>query len=286
MIGSSSSHSLLNNASNGNANVISTMNESIEVGTVITTEPSPSRPPTLPPLQIPTLSENLHPYSEIRIAEELWLSRIQDKGCAKEFLPKATYRQNKIPCYGPNDEYYYELASIAIDYIKSINLRKVEGLGWDGFPKNMTDVKVKIVGLLLEYRVSDADGMYHMNQSKLLQNLDTMWGSNNSASTLEDNDKIRVIGLLFLESNNEKLYRLSQGVQGRRDLDDPALSTKGIFQLLSLDFNNNEIKIELPDEAADVDGADELNPNDILRTRVRRDCKVYIYALFISLTTC
>ena len=40
------------------------------------------------------------PYSEIRIDDSLWDTRLQDEGCAKEQLEKLTYRQNKISPFG------------------------------------------------------------------------------------------------------------------------------------------------------------------------------------------
>ena len=85
-----------------------------------------------------------------------------------------------------------------------------------------------------------------------------------------------------MEDNSDKLYCLAKGGNNRNDLNDPGLSPRGIFQVLSLNFNNNEIILELPDEAVDIDGYDGLNPNDMSRIRIQRDCKVfawvYIYA--------
>ena len=48
----------------------------------------------------------------------------------------------------------------------------------------------------------------------------------------------------------------------------------GIFTRCAFDFNNKEIIINLPDNAADVDGIDGLDPNDLARIRIERDCKI------------
>ena len=212
-------------------------------------------------------------YSTIRIDDHVWSSRLQDVGCSLESLPKRSYRQNKVPPYGPNSTYYYDLSSIAIDYIKNIAQAKKNGYGWKRLPKNITDVKLKLIGLLLELRTETEDGTYVLDQTNFLKKIETLWGIENTSLVTEDNDKIRLIGILFLDTNSDKLYRLAQGVHSKNDLDDPSMNIKGVFQLLALDFNNNDIHISLPDEAEDMEEDINLNPNDPMRIRIQRDCK-------------
>ena len=81
-------------------------------------------------------------FGTIRIEEDIWSMRLQDTGCSKESLKKASYRQNKIPPYGPSQLYFPNLATIAIDFVKAINKDKAEGTGWKRFPRNTSDVKI------------------------------------------------------------------------------------------------------------------------------------------------
>ena len=101
-------------------------------------------------------------YSNIRIPEVEWIAWLQDVGCTKELLVKKTYQQNKIPAYGPPDAslYFPQLAATAIDYAKNINKAKGDGKGWKRFPWNSSDVKVKIIEILLSLRRINNDGNY------------------------------------------------------------------------------------------------------------------------------
>ena len=114
-------------------------------------------------------------------------------------------------------------------------MEKANGRGWSRFPVNPSDVKVKIIGLLLSLRKEDEEGKYNLNQDMILSMIYTQWGEHISAEKTEDNDKLRLFGLLFLESNLDKLHRLSLGVTWRNQLEDPDLILKGLFQLLAID---------------------------------------------------
>ena len=94
------------------------------------------------------------PFSNLRIDDKFWLDQMQDLGCTKDDLPKTSYKANKIPPFGPDDNifYYFELSSIAIDYMHYFKTMKNDGRGWYKIPKNLTDVKMKITGLLLSMK--------------------------------------------------------------------------------------------------------------------------------------
>ena len=214
-------------------------------------------------------------YSSIRIPEVEWNTRLQDAGCTKELLVKKTYRQNKIPAYGPSDAslYFPLLAATAIDYVKSINKAKSDGNGWKRFPRNSSDVKVKIIEILLSLRRMNNDGKYDLEQNVILRMMDTQWGGETLSEKTEDNDKLRLFGLLFHEDNSDKLHRLSIGITSRNQLEDPDLVLKGLFQLLALDFNNGDLYIQLPDKSTDLneDDLDDLDANDGERIPIKRD---------------
>ena len=168
---------------------------------------------------------------------------MQGEGCKLECLPKKTYRGNKIPPFGQEEEpiYYYGLSSIAIDYIKSINIEKATGNSWSSLPKNFTDIKMRIINILLRLQRLDDNGVYELGQTKVLDVMDIMWGCKVASQSTENNDKVRVFGLLFLECNMEQLLCLAMGVTKRGQLKDQTLTLRGIFELLAIQFNNEQI---------------------------------------------
>ena len=194
-------------------------------------------------------------YSAIRIEEVVWEMRLQDLGCSKDELQKHTYRQNKIPPFGPkeNPKYYPHLSAIAVDFFKSIISERNEDRGWARIPKNNTDAKLRIIELLLRMRKLGDDDSYFLDQTSVLSILETKWHLEQNSMHIESNDKLRLFGLLFLEKNTAKLHRLAEGITTRQQLDNPAEGLNYIYQELALDFNNDDICIELPAKAMDLD---------------------------------
>ena len=165
--------------------VIGANNDSNAIGTA-------GYPPS--PLPSPSLSKAPTKYSSIRIDEDLWDKRLQDEGCKKDELVKATYRQNKIPPFGPppNARYYPDLSAIAIDFSKAMTIEKSEGRGWSRVPKNNTDIKTRIIERLLMLRKMNSDHKYLLCQTNLIGVLETTWGIDYSAQTIEDNDNVTI----------------------------------------------------------------------------------------------
>ena len=52
------------------------------------------------------------------------------------------------------------------------------------------------------------------------------------------------------------------------------MNPKAIFAALAVDSNNNNIVVELPVNASDVDGFESLDPNDITRIQTHRDSEL------------
>ena len=165
------------------------------------------------------------------------------------------------------------MLAIAIYFLKNIKNEKSDGRGWKRLPVNPSDVKVKIIALLLSLRKLGDDGIYTLKQDMILSMISTQWGATISADKTEDNDKLRLFGLLFLESNLDKLHCLSLGVTGRNQLEDPDLLLKGLFELLAMDFNNEMTIVQLPSKSSDLNEneLDNLDPNDASRIRIKRD---------------
>ena len=161
-----------------------------------------------PPNQCELPNEDL-PFSSIRIPIQTWQARIQDVGGSKELLPAKTYLGKQIPPYGPTKVYYYDLACIAIDYIAS--MKEAKGT-WSRMPNNVTDIKTRIIKVILSMRNS-VGTQYSLCQTNLLTILHNQWGGAKQIANITDNDKLRVFGLLMsVERNDYILRRLSEGL--------------------------------------------------------------------------
>ena len=117
-----------------------------------------------------SVSKILSNYSSIMISDDLWQHHFQDNGCTLSNLHKKVYNRMKIPPVGPPESpmYYYNISSIAIDYLKKFSTEKELGNGWNKVPVNMTNAKDKIIGLLLSLRRQDNGGVYVLEQERII----------------------------------------------------------------------------------------------------------------------
>ena len=67
--------------------------------------------------------------------------------------------------------------------------------------------------------------------------------------------------------------RLSEGCTTRQSIDDPNFLPKQIFQTIAFSYNNKFVVISLPDDMNDADGVKEMDPNNISRINITRDCE-------------
>ena len=82
--------------------------------------------------------------------------------------------------------------------------------------------------------------------------LEAVWGSNSGTRGIHENDKLCLFRRLIANENNCPMYqRLAEGVTMRSQLDDPSLSPTGIFSKLQMEFNNEEVIVELPPDTVD-----------------------------------
>ena len=80
------------------------------------------------------------------------------------------------------------------------------------------------------------------------------------------------MGLIMTrDSNKYILRRLSEGIKDREMLDDAMYKPKEMFQNISFDFNNEAIMIEMPIGSEDIEGVEEMDPNDSSRIQILRD---------------
>ena len=94
-----------------------------------------------------TPAPDINGYMSVKVPDEKWDTRLQDKGCDKGGMPSKTYNRSQIPGIGPkgHEVYYYDLISLAIDILHNMKIENDLGRGWSKVPKNKTDAKVKLV---------------------------------------------------------------------------------------------------------------------------------------------
>ena len=145
-------------------------------------------------------------------------------------------------------------------------------------------MKTKIVlRLLAMQRLNSNSNRYELDQIQLLDMLQNVWGYAQPSQIIHFNDRLRVFGLIMtLPKNRAYFERLALGVTSKNVLDDGSMQPKHIFQELTFDFCNELIRVELPKNSVDVEGFETLNPNDITRIRIHRDCMCCMYHILIS----
>ena len=218
-----------------------------------------------PPTATTATTDDNDPFRTIRIVDTEWDQRLQDVGCAKDALPSKTYKRGQIPPIGPHgmELYYYNLAAIAIDYLKIFANEHTCGRGWAKVPKNKTDAKVKIIGVLLAIRKEDENGVFKLEQNRILSMLSNMWGRGKAVNQIHFNDRIRLYGLIMSVSANRHIYqRLAEGCTARRHVDDPVFNSKEMFQSLALMFNNERVMVTLPPDYYQLGDTRGIDPND------------------------
>ena len=78
---------------------------------------------------------------------------------------------------------------------------------------------------------------------------------------------------MTLEENREIYEKIALGVRNCADLDDVSMTLEQMFQQIALSFNNEDILLELPQEAYDVHDFDLIKLNDPNRIKITRDCE-------------
>ena len=107
--------------------------------------------------------------------------------------------------------------------------------------------------------------------------------------TPHPNDMARLFGIIMtLPRMRAYFERLCDGITNLEQLDSPALSLPQIFADIYLAFNNDNILIQLPDAANNLENIHSLDPNDQSRISIDRDrettftssqyhCTLFIY---------
>lgn len=98
--------------------------------------------------------------------------------------------------------YFYDLSSIAIDFLKIFASENELGRGWDKVPKNKSDAKTKIINSMIAMRHEGDDGKYVLDQHNYISTLKSMWGGSSPSTTPRHNDRVRVYGLVMTRPVN------------------------------------------------------------------------------------
>ena len=78
---------------------------------------------------------------------------------------------------------------------------------------------------------------------------------------------------------------MTDGVKDKTQLDDVKYSLKSCFQCIALQFCNETIEVQLQANVVDVEGHEDMNPNDPSRVRLERYCK-YIVTRVLLYQSC
>ena len=119
------------------------------------------------------------------------------------------------------------------------------------------------------------DGSYFLDQKTFLGMLQNVWGDSAIDTSPNHNDRVRLFGIIMtIPEYRETYQKLAEGDTNRHSLDDPSLHYAEMFQLLAFAFNNESVKVSLPEDAYDLPLIEEIDPNDPQRIRIIRDCKL------------
>ena len=116
---------------------------------------------------------------------------------------------------------------------------------------------------------------YTLDQTRFIYSLKNQWGGADIAA-MTDNDKLRVFGLLLSREENKYIaQRLCHGIKDRQQFEDPKFRLQEMMQKIALDFNDEDIRVELPPDAEDLDNYILLDPNDEYRINILRDYELF-----------
>ena len=78
---------------------------------------------------------------------------------------------------------------------------------------------------------------------------------------------------MTMPENGKFFQQLSEGYKALKHHDNPPFNLKQIFQVIVLYFNIADAVIELPGDVFDMDGINNMDPNNQSRIRIERDCE-------------
>ena len=106
--------------------------------------------------------------------------------------------------------------------------------------------------------------------------LQNVWDETAVDITPHYNDRVRLFGItMSLPEYREVYQKLAEDVTSRHALDSFELNNSQMFQNLAFAFNNKDVKVTIPEDAYDLENIEEIDPNDITRIRIHRDCKYF-----------
>ena len=145
-------------------------------------------------------------------------------------------------------------------------------------------MKITIIKRIQGLRKEGDNGKYTLSQATFVGMMENVWGARSVDTTPHHNDRVRLFGMIMTLPQFREVYqKLAEGVTSRDGIDNPNLNNTQMFQNLAFSFGNEEVVITLPEESCDLDRIEEINPNDITRIRIMRDCKLFVLNQYITL---
>ncbi|GFH49994.1 predicted protein [Chaetoceros tenuissimus] len=138
-------------------------------------------------------------------------------------------------------------------------------------PSSKTNI-VKKIGDIIYTERQLVDGVYTLSQENLHFKLTNAWGRHNESSGVVLNDIARAFGILCDPNfETEKCTLLKSHENHRAVVDDPALHVRNCCIRLMQAFHDEAYVVSHPanwGDASDVDGYDDLDPNDPQRIQM------------------
>ena len=238
---------------------------------------------------------------DLYIDHEDFFNLAQDIGFEMTDEEKVKARPKKLCHVAYDGRWYKDMYTLSKKIYLHYNERKEEV--FTKIPTNQSNQIKKIAESILQKRLLMSRGdIYSVTDNTILpfaqattgpqffvvmqRDVLSLWFGKWSGMTLgelqkpTDIDRIRVLGIFFLEKNRENISRTQdRSTSNRHDLDDPSQRLSSIFQVIRNDFNDLEVIVPHPDAwTADstmdrVDDWTSYDPNERSRIGIARDRK-------------
>ena len=142
---------------------------------------------------------------------------------------------------------------------------------------------MNIIKSLISLRKEGENENYVLNQYNYIRISEKIWGQSRPTNMLHHHNRVQVYGLIMIKGGNREIYQmLAEVYTSWRHVGKPTLGLKQMCQNIAVEFNNEEVVVNLSDESLDLDGIQDISSNDMTRVRVTRYFKLYNFELIIS----
>lgn len=201
--------------------------------------------------------------SEIKLPDDMWDAAVSDRGI--DSVGKADV---KTKIYKSPTDRKYKFIWIAANELYTLMDSNRER--FPRLPKASSKASiVKKIGDLIYTERQFCDELYILQQEKIHFKLKSAYGLENETTGVTVNDIARAFGILCdPDFENEKCSLFKTHGTNRAVVDDPSLSVVNCCNRLMAAFHDENYIVSHPEnwkDAADVEGFDDLDPNDPVR---------------------